>query len=271
MKAQMYKTKICKTCKQTTPSDQFLTQELKFTPRASSCYACVKIWYAERLQKIKESEAQLLSHTLAYLYILWREFPSIYLEATPFDIMSGCMSYTDQTCLYCGYDFNVSFEQALNGIQPLQKHSDHMDALNIGGLDHLRNFAYSCQTCNAKKGSKNFATWFFKCPSERQELILQYYQNRHERHPSDFIKASPIPRDENSRRFLNERLKVGNIITDFVTSGTGIRILVDMSEEQKRNLPELRDPIGLVPVSWDVDKHYDNLITVRLRKQILPS
>ena len=77
------------------------------------------------------------------------------------------------------------------GIEPSYEigknyHIDHMDPLNNGGQDSIRNAVYVCKSCNMEKSDTPFVLWLERLPPENKKVSREIYIEKHGHQPEDF-------------------------------------------------------------------------------------
>ncbi len=68
---------------------------------------------------------------------------------------------------------------------------DHMDPINLGGEDSIRNVLVVCSTCNIKKGSMHFKDWLKKIDLNNRIKAEEIYFKKHGYTPDNFIPSEP--------------------------------------------------------------------------------
>ena len=153
------------------------------------CADCHAIRVEEWKKRAKaEKEAKLRKLKIIYgewwrHYCLPREFADdIYNER--------------EFCLYCGTKLPPMYLGADSELGTFRgrAHLDHMDPLEIGGEDSIRNVVYVCDDCNYKKGKRPFVEWLALLDPKYQKLSREVYAEKHGCPPEDFEPGEPTLR-----------------------------------------------------------------------------
>ena len=90
-------------------------------------------------------------------------------------------------CLYCGKYIEKlhDYDKKGNSIK-VYIHSDHMDAVSLGGENCVINLVNCCVECNLKKGNKPFVEWLDSLPEKYKDISRQVYIDKHVRAPEEF-------------------------------------------------------------------------------------
>ena len=89
-------------------------------------------------------------------------------------------------CPYCGKSFKKHQQQPDSYEISKNFHIDHMDPLNKGGQDSIRNAVYVCKGCNLKKGDMPFVSWLKRLSPEYASLSREIYIEKHDESPENF-------------------------------------------------------------------------------------
>ena len=97
-------------------------------------------------------------------------------------------------CPYCGIKLEIQSYNEKKLRYETVSHIDHMDPLELGGEDSIRNIIFCCSSCNAKKGSKPFLSWLKQLKPKYRKLVREIYTAKHGHPPEKFIERTPVLR-----------------------------------------------------------------------------
>ena len=172
----MKKEKVCPRCNNIKLIEHFVDVSGKQNPRGKYCQSCLTEMWKEDLQRALEIEA---SH-IPKLKIMYGKYWKHY--ALPHDFGATLHQERD-FCPYCGDKF-------------IEAYVDHMDPLQLGGEDSIRNAVFCCPPCNAKKGSKLFLTWLKELKPKYRKVARDIYIDKHDHPPEDFKSGEPTERSD---------------------------------------------------------------------------
>ncbi len=174
----MKKNKKCLGCKKTKPVDEFVTTIGYFNKRGHYCKSCYEENEREWEESAKE-ETQARMQKLKTIYgKYWKH------NALPKDFVYF-LSRERDFCPYCGDELR-------------QSHIEHMDPLDLGGEDSIRNTLYSCESCNLKKGTMLFMDWIKQLSPKYRDIATEIYVKKHGHLPEGFQPGEPTYRNEGS-------------------------------------------------------------------------
>jgi len=179
----------CRRCGVLKPKDRFVDVSGQSNPRGGFCVDCHFVRLAEWQANAKaEKESKLRKLKIIYgdwwrHYCLPREFAGDIYEERDF-------------CLYCGNKLPPMYLGANSDHGPFRgrAHLDHMDPLELGGEDSIRNVVYVCDNCNYKKGARSFVQWLALLNRKYQKLSREVYAEKHGHQPEEFKPGEPTPR-----------------------------------------------------------------------------
>ncbi|MEM4142439.1 MAG: HNH endonuclease signature motif containing protein [Thermoplasmata archaeon] len=166
--------KLCPHCYQIKPIDSFVDTSGVKNPRGKFCSQCRE----ERefiLTDLKDE--QLIISKLKIMYgEEWENY------AYPHYFPTTLFLERD-FCPYCGTKLTKENSQI-----------DHMDPLELGGKNSIKNAVVCCKNCNAKKGAKSFLSWVEQIKPEYKKISIDIYIVKHGYPPEEFKQSSPTTR-----------------------------------------------------------------------------
>jgi hypothetical protein len=182
--------KQCKRCNARKSIDDFVSTEGIQNPRGHYCRTCYLAGEEEnRLAALKREAAQVPN-----LKIIYGEWWKHY--AWP-DMFRATLYDERKTCPYCDAalpPMYISKKQQAEGRQQ-RAHIDHMDPLELGGEDSIRNAVFVCERCNTRKGRLAFIDWLAVLPTELRDRARLIYIEKHGHPPEQFSPGGPQGRD----------------------------------------------------------------------------
>lgn len=85
-------------------------------------------------------------------------------------------------CPYCGVKLDEN------------SHIDHMDPLELGGEESIKNAVFCCSSCNIKKGAKPFLLWLKNLKPKYRKIAREIYTAKHGNPPEKFRKGTQTQR-----------------------------------------------------------------------------
>jgi hypothetical protein len=183
------RTRKCKRCGIEKSTEEFVDVSGASNPKGGYCCEChlerVKEWETEARAE-KESKRRKLK----IIYGKW--WPHYCL---PQEFASDIYRERD-FCPYCGGKLPPQYI----GVHPElgtfrgRAHLDHMDPMELGGENSIRNVVYICDECNYKKGERSFLEWLDMLTHEQARLSREIYQAKHGHPPEKFVPGVPTER-----------------------------------------------------------------------------
>lgn len=181
--------KKCRECGESKPTERFVDASGVFNPRGWYCSDC----YLIRVEKWKQAAIEERQSKLRKLKIIYGEWWQHY--CLPREFASDIYNERD-FCPYCGDKLPPEYL----GEDPTKKpfrdraHLDHMDPLNMGGEDSIRNVVYVCDKCNYRKGRQAFLNWLQTLKPKYRAISREIYENKHGHPPEAFKPGDPNER-----------------------------------------------------------------------------
>jgi 5-methylcytosine-specific restriction endonuclease McrA len=172
----MEKGKRCPKCKRLRPIADFVDTGGSSNKLGRYCIDCHRERLAAAYSERIEEEKSFISKLKIVYGEDWRQY------AFPHQFEITLFSERD-FCPYCGGNLEQS-----------ASHMDHMDPLELGGEDSIRNAVYCCQKCNLKKGVRSFVEWLNQLIPEFKELSRALYIEKHGNSPESFTPGTPTVR-----------------------------------------------------------------------------
>lgn len=179
----------CRRCGELKPKSQFVDVYGESNPKGWFCANCHLVRVAQWQEKAKaEKESKLRKLNIIYgewwrHYCLPREFAEDIYDERDF-------------CLYCGNKLPPMYlgtDPELGTFRG-RAHLDHMDPLELGGEDSIRNVVYICDNCNYRKGRRSFLDWIALLIPKYKKLSREVYEEKHGHPPEEFESGEPTPR-----------------------------------------------------------------------------
>jgi hypothetical protein len=184
----MRKEKKCPQCNASKPLSEFVASYGHFNPRGKYCSACYHEREQEDIQNILLNEWRYIRYLKDRHANDWEKFARPHwLDYTLFQERSYCP--------YCTKPLGPKEDREPNG-RVIKKHNhiDHMDPLELGGEDSIRNSVYCCWQCNLRKGVLPFLTWISRLAEPQRNEMREIYESKHGRSPECFTIGKPTPR-----------------------------------------------------------------------------
>ncbi len=173
----MADTKACCCCHKTLPGDRFVDAGGQHNPRGHYCLTCHLKQLDERHRAALRREL-ITKQKLRIIYGKhWRHY------AVPEFFRANLHDERD-FCPYCGSWFDEITPNTFNN-SPL--HLDHMDPLDKGGENSIRNVVVCCGPCNIHKGKRAFLDWLAILEPKYRTLARAIYRHKHGQPPESFI------------------------------------------------------------------------------------
>lgn len=184
MQKNTYRKKQCRKCKKEIKINDFVDIFGDFNERGHYCISCY-----EKNEKEIEEEIQTQIEKLKTWYGKdWQH------NALPGDF-TYILSKERDFCPYCGKEL-WSYKDKNGEFVEIVSHLEHMDPLDLGGEDSIRNTLYSCKSCNLKKGSKPFTEWVKQLEPKYRDISTQIYVEKHGHLPEEFQIGTPTARSD---------------------------------------------------------------------------
>jgi 5-methylcytosine-specific restriction endonuclease McrA len=175
----MADTKQCRRCRKTLPLNRFVDSSGRHNPRGHYCLVC----HLKRLDDWHRAGLRRELITIKKLRIIygkhWRHY------AAPEFFHANLLDERD-FCPYCGTWFDEISPNKFN-LSPL--HLDHMDPLDKGGENSIRNVVFCCGPCNIQKGRRSFLNWLTMLEPKYRQLARAIYRHKHGHAPEAFIEG----------------------------------------------------------------------------------
>jgi 5-methylcytosine-specific restriction endonuclease McrA len=181
--------KKCRRCGVPKSKDSFVDISGAPNPRGGYCTDCHLIRVTEWEQKAKEEKESKIRK----LKIIYGEWWRNYSLPRDFD---RDIYFERDYCPYCGHKlppYDIK-DQRITGDSHIHTHLDHMDPLQLGGEDSIRNVVYVCEDCNHKKGKRSFIEWIKKLSPNQREISREIYEAKHGHPPESFVPGLPNER-----------------------------------------------------------------------------
>jgi 5-methylcytosine-specific restriction endonuclease McrA len=170
------KEKLCPLCKTSKPTSFFVDASGKQNTKGKYCFDCLK-------EQQSMAQAKQLKEEQSYILRLKRAYGEDWImHAFPHQFQTILFTERD-SCPYCGMKLKKD-----------SSHLDHMDPLELGGEDSIRNAVYCCVSCNARKGAKPFLSWLNELAPAQRKLSRTIYIEKHNQSPEEFVPGSPTTR-----------------------------------------------------------------------------
>jgi len=177
--------KRCRRCRKTLPVDRFVDTSGSHNPRGHYCLIC----HLKRFDERHRAALRLELLTIKKLRILYGKYWRHY--AVP-EFFQASLHDERDFCPYCGTWFDEIVPGNFNN-SPL--HLDHMDPLDKGGENSIRNVVVCCSPCNIKKGKRLFVDWLAMLEPKYRKLARAIYLHKHRHPPEAFIPGCSTRRD----------------------------------------------------------------------------
>lgn len=189
----MADTKTCRRCRKTLPVGRFVDASGRPNPRGHYCLVC----HLRRLDNRHRAALKREQITIKKLRVLYGRYWRHY--AAPEYFLASLHDERD-FCPYCGTWFDEITPNPFND-SPL--HLDHMDPLDKGGENSIRNAVICCGPCNIQKGKRSFTDWLAMLTPKYRRLARAIYRHKHGHPPEAFIAGLSTRRDA---RYLERTL-----------------------------------------------------------------
>lgn len=198
-KKRNYRVKLIKTCpgcKNELSSSMFVDFQGNKNPRGRYCIDCRKKKDQESREKhfngILSSEIGFIKKYKIMSEDDWKS------KAEPNAFFLTLFMERD-FCPYCGKSFKED-QIRKDYFEIREKHQvDHMNPLNLGGEDSLKNVVCVCKICNLKKGKMPFKLWLDKLSPKYMSIAQKIYIQKHGYAPDQFIPSIQAPRNSGIR------------------------------------------------------------------------
>ncbi|MEZ4484495.1 MAG: HNH endonuclease domain-containing protein [Syntrophotaleaceae bacterium] len=180
----MADTKECRRCRQTLPVERFVDRSGRHNPRGHYCLTCPLRRLDDRHRATLKRE-RLTIQKLRIIYgPCWRH------HAAPEYFQASLLDERD-FCPYCGTWFDQITPHTFNS-SPL--HLDHMNPLDKGGENSIRNVVVCCGPYNIRKGKRSFIDWLAMLEPKYRQLARAIYRHKHGHPPEAFIAGQSTKR-----------------------------------------------------------------------------
>jgi hypothetical protein len=170
------KTKKCHRCNNILPIDKFVDISGSPNIRGHYCLSC----HLERVKEWHQTAIDQEKANIRKLQIVYGDYWQHYASPDFF----GTSLYNERDfCPYCGTRF---CDVIPNKFNKTLFHLDHMDPLDLGGEDSIRNTVFCCGPCNIKKGKRSFIQWLETLAPKYQKLAQSIYSEKHGHFPEQF-------------------------------------------------------------------------------------
>ena len=227
------KLKKCRRCGVLKSKDSFVDILGTPNPKGAYCADCHLIRLTEWEEKAKEEKESKIRK----LKIIYGEWWRNYCLPHDFD---RDIYYERDYCPYCGhklppYDLR---DNPVPGSFHGHAHLDHMDPLQLGGEDSIRNVVYVCDDCNYKKGNRSFLEWMKKLTPNQREISREIYEAKHGHPPESFVPGLPNERSDGvSAELYFDEEELRNMYPKPIVDGppksgpASIRLVLDIDDE----------------------------------------
>lgn len=178
------KPKRCSRCKVVKERDEFVDYQGMKNPSGRYCKQCHQEREAEiryiHFDGILSAEQENIEK---YKIIFGEDWES---KAWP-----SCLRFylfmEREFCPYCGRSFK-EYQERKDYFECSEKfHIDHMDPLELGGEDTIKNAVSVCKECNLQKGTNLFLAWLERLGPQYRELSRKIYTKKHGHPPEEFV------------------------------------------------------------------------------------
>jgi 5-methylcytosine-specific restriction endonuclease McrA len=180
----MTNTKTCRRCHKILPVDRFVDTSGQHNPRGHYCLVCHLKRYDDRHRSALRRELITIQKLRIIYGKRWRHY------AAPEFFHANLLDERD-FCPYCGTWFDQIKPNNFND-SPL--HLDHMDPLDKGGENSIRNVVFCCGPCNIQKGKRSFLDWLAMLEPKYRQLARVIYRHKHGHSPEAFIEGHATKR-----------------------------------------------------------------------------
>ena len=181
----MAEVKQCRRCNKTLPVNHFVDTRGSQNPRGHYCQAC----HLKRVNEWHQAALNREQTTIRKLKIIYGEYWRHY--ASP-EFFHTTLHDERDFCPYCGTRF---CEITPNKFSESPIHLDHMDPLDKGGENSIRNVVFCCGPCNIKKSKRSFLQWLEILEPNSRKLARAIYRDKHGHPPEKFIEGPSTRRD----------------------------------------------------------------------------
>ncbi|BCS94544.1 hypothetical protein DSLASN_01760 [Desulfoluna limicola] len=185
--------KKCRRCGEHKPKNIFVDISGNLNPRGAYCSDCHLI----RVEEWKQAAIEERESKLRKLRIIYGEWWRHY--CLPKEFADEIYNERD-FCPYCGDKLPPQYigADASTSLFRGRAHLDHMDPLNKGGEDSIRNVVYVCDNCNYKKGKRTFIDWLQTLKPKYRAISREIYETKHGHPPESFEQGEPNGRCDGS-------------------------------------------------------------------------
>lgn len=181
--------KKCRRCQLAKSVGDFVDANGVANERGVYCHDCY--WLREEeFKKDIALEQEAVKRKLQIVYGAW--WPHYCLPTT----FAAELFEERDFCPYCLSKLPPHYipaKEAPNTIAG-RAHLDHMDPLDLGGEDSIRNVVYVCDGCNGRKGRRGFLEWLGTLSPEAARVSREIYQAKHSHPPEEFVPGQPTER-----------------------------------------------------------------------------
>jgi hypothetical protein len=187
--SNLKRTKKCKRCGSLKPIGEFVDVSGSRNPRGRYCHEC----HLERVGEWEEEQKAEKESKIRKLKIIYGKWWRHYCLPQEF---AGDIYAERDFCPYCGKKLPPQYigNHPELGTFRGRAHLDHMDPLELGGEDSIRNVVYVCDECNYKKGTRSFLYWLATLPPAQAKISRGIYEEKQDRPPEQFVPGEPTGR-----------------------------------------------------------------------------
>ena len=167
--------KTCQRCKQIRPISDFVDTSGAKNPRGKYCIKCYVAREKGFLREALKEEKSNISKLRIVYGKYWKHY------ALPHNFSTTLFNERD-FCPYCGVELKRD------------SHIDHMNPLELGGEESIKNAVFCCSSCNIKKGSKPFLMWLKQLKPKYRKIAREIYTAKHGYPPEKFKKGTQTQR-----------------------------------------------------------------------------
>ncbi|MBK6602171.1 MAG: HNH endonuclease [Betaproteobacteria bacterium] len=139
---------------------------------------------------------------------MWSAYRGWWKHYTPPLRWTRLLRSERDNCPYCG----IALPDTTADRKQLRTVVDHMDPLELGGEDSLRNVVCCCSRCNSRKKDRLFLDWLQKLDEPFRTRACEIYQFKHQHLPDAFrienfsmrIEGTPLFLELNAAEFRRE-------------------------------------------------------------------
>ena len=182
------KSKRCSSCGKVKDRNQFVDYQGAKSQRGRYCEQC-------RKQKEMEARHRHFDGIVSVQREYVEKYKIIFGDDWESKAWPNCLRLflfmERDSCPYRGLSFK-GYQEGKDYFECSEKfHIDHMDPLELGGEDSIRNAVSVCKDCNLQKGRTAFLSWLERLNPFLKEISRKIYIEKHGFSPEEFIQGEP--------------------------------------------------------------------------------